>query len=109
MGYSVYWANNRWQGYGIPAYCDYPGCRVEIDRGMGYQHEEDNESSTPNVFCCEDHKYIDISSFEVEKKEHPDWLSHILTHESWEEWRQENPLLVDEYTKLLEVLKINGR
>lgn len=25
------------------------------------------------------------------KEEHPDWTKHILTHESWEEWRKENP------------------
>ena len=32
------------------------------------------------------------------KPEHPDWIKHLLTDESWEEWRKENP---DKVKKLL--------
>jgi hypothetical protein len=102
MGYSVYWANGRWQGYGIPAYCDYPGCSEEIDRGMRFQHEEDLENGTPSVFVCNKHQETLIEEIEVDyDREHPEWLKHILTDESWELWREENPEIVSKYKKLL--------
>ncbi len=31
--------DETWQrdiGYGVPAYCDHPGCMAEIDRGLSY-------------------------------------------------------------------------
>jgi len=31
--------DTRWQrdvGYGVPAWCDHPGCEAEIDRGLSY-------------------------------------------------------------------------
>lgn len=34
IGYDDKWKRDI--GYGVPAYCDYPGCRVEIDRGLSY-------------------------------------------------------------------------
>lgn len=103
MGYSVYWANDRWQGYDIPAYCDVKGCENKIDRGMGYQHEEDNEGSTPNVFCCNDHIDEPLVNLELDEglREHPDWLKHILNHDSWEQWRNENTEYVKDYQNLL--------
>jgi hypothetical protein len=101
MGYQVYWNNGRWQGYGVLAYCDCDGCYKEIDRGLGYQHEEDKENGTPEVFVCNDHQYIPINNINIDyKKEHPEWLSHILNHESWEQWRVENPTIVKEYELL---------
>ena len=100
MGYGVYWANGRWQGYEIPAFCDYPGCKEEIDRGMGWQHQEDEEEP-PSVFCCLDHTLEPIELFEVEEKEHPEWLKHILTDESWKEWRNKEPEIVKKYKAML--------
>lgn len=38
MGWSVGFDEN-WQrdiGYGVPAYCDHPQCKAEIDRGLDY-------------------------------------------------------------------------
>ncbi len=99
MGYGVYWTNGRWQGYGIPAYCDYPGCKEEIDRGMGYAH--DKEEMPSSVFCCKKHQEEKLNSFEVEEKEHPEWLNHILTDESWEKWRNEAPEMIEKYKKML--------
>ena len=100
MGYQVYWANGRWQGYGVPAYCDYPGCKEEIDRGIGYKHQDDDESP-PLVFCCTKHKYQDLPDyFEPEEKENPEWINHLLTDDSWEEWRIENPEIVEKYKSL---------
>ena len=102
MGYQVYWSNGRWQGYGVPAYCDYPGCKEEIDRGMGYSHTQDKEEPA-SVFCCDNHTHENINSFEVERKEHPDWLNHILTDDSWELWRSKNPESVKEYKIFLDI------
>lgn len=96
MGYSVYWHNGRWQGYGVPAYCDYPECKEELNRGMGYSHSQDNESP-PSVFCCDKHIYKDIESFEVEDKEHPEWINHLLNDNSWKQWRTLNPEIVEKY------------
>lgn len=101
MGYGLYWEYGRWQGYGVPAYCDYPGCHEEVDRGLGYRHEEDQEMP-PQVFCCAKHSNTPLDSFEVESKEHPEWLRWVLTHDSWEQWRQENPETVREYREMLE-------
>jgi hypothetical protein len=100
MGYSVYWSNRRWQGYGVPAYCDYPECKNEIDRGLGYQHEDDKENGTPSVFCCSDHQTYNYDEFNPDLTiEHPEWIEHVLTDDSWDEWRKENPELVNKYQK----------
>lgn len=90
MGYSVYWANGRWQGYGVPAYCDYPGCQEVINRGMGYQHPDDGGDLIPRVFVCNEHRYKDIESFDIKRKEHQDWIDHVKTDDSWKQWREEN-------------------
>lgn len=109
MGYQVYWVNNRWQGYGVPAYCDYPGCKEEIDRGMGYSHLEDSEGMTPNIFSCKKHESESPDSFEIDlKKEHPEWLNHILNDKSWNQWRTENPDIVTKYKELNQRLNITS-
>ena len=101
MGYSVYWANGRWQGYGVIAYCDYPKCKEIINRGMGCQHDSD-QMEPPSIFCCKTHKYYGLpEDYEPEEKEHPEWIEHILDHLSWEEWRNENPEIVERYKKYL--------
>lgn len=140
MGYSVYFSdkNNRWQGYGVPAYCDHPGCKNEIDRGMGYVCC-DNQDHTASCggFYCEEHKYLLIYQDDLENmsdeelkqlgidsreeqardeddgiiccahkpiefKELPSWLKHVLTDDSWEEWRNEEPESVKKYQALLD-------
>lgn len=97
MGYSVYWHNGRWQGYGVPAYCDYPGCNKEIDRGMGYSHKKGMNPDDP--FLCSTHKYKDLpDDFEIDyNKEHPEWINHLLKDDSWNLWRIENPEIVEKY------------
>lgn len=96
MGYQVYWANNRFQGYEVTAYCDYPGCTIEIDRGIAYSNYD---GTPPKVFCCTKHRDEPFNYLEmvIENKEHPDWLHHVLTDETWENWRKENPKLVEKY------------
>ena len=69
MGYSVYFSdkNNRWQGYGVPAYCDYPDCKNVIDRGMGYVCcENQNHMASCEHFFCEEHKYQYVYQDELE-------------------------------------------
>lgn len=38
MGWSLGW-DSTWDrdiGYGVPAFCDHPGCNKQIDRGLSY-------------------------------------------------------------------------
>ena len=99
MGYAVYWMNNRFQGYGVPAYCDCPGCQEKIDRGLGYQHEEEDRGAyAPSVFVCNNHQTTPIDEIDVDcSREHPEWLKHVLTDDSWKQWREENPERVKMY------------
>lgn len=102
MGYEVYWYNNRWQGYGVPAYCDYEGCYNKIDRGLGWAYSQEDEEP-PYIFCCETHDMINLEDFKFEEgKEHPEWLEWILTHDSWEEWRKQNLFTIEKYKKMLD-------
>lgn len=139
MGYSVYFSakNNRWQGYGVPAYCDHPNCQNVIDRGVGYICcDNPNHTASCGGFFCELHRYqlvyedqlhemseeeinrLGIDSREeqategdgiiccthapIETKEHHEWLNHVLTDESWAEWRKEEPEVVREYKEMLD-------
>ena len=34
------------------------------------------------------------------KPEHPDWVKHLLTDESWAQWREENPVEVEQMQEL---------
>lgn len=127
MGYQVYKVGKRWGGYGVPTICEYPDCKKEIDRGMSYAcgGEPFSEVGCDRYFCsehlvwftynestgkkCRHQKDCDCVSVDVclrcakgedpfpYKPEHPDWVKHLLTDESWAEWRKENP---DEVKKL---------
>lgn len=62
MGYSVYDqkinAVPRDAGYGVPAYCDHPGCFEIIDRGMGYACCGDPlHTASCGGFYCKEHRY----------------------------------------------------
>lgn len=117
---------SRWAGYGVPALCDWITCSEEIDRGMGYRCEQhgryalmidgeeisydawdDNpeadeewvESEGCEMHFCSDH-LEDTDNHDEEhtifKPDTPEWENHILTDESWETWRVENPEKVTE-------------
>lgn len=93
MGYSIGW-DSKWKrdiGYGVPAYCDHTGCNEEIDRGMGFQCE--SEECGCKKFYCSTHRYLtDQHTHEAPPARwHPDWRNHVLTDESWQKWRDENP------------------
>lgn len=52
--------DEKWQrdiGYGVPAYCDHPGCKAEIDRGLPYVcgGEPYGGSNGCGLYFCEKH------------------------------------------------------
>lgn len=111
MGWSVGFDSNwnRDIGYGVPAYCDYPGCTKEIDRGLSYVcgGEPYGGEKGCGLYFCEDHLYFhefrDREAKQVchrchtyklpykPKPDHPEWIRWKLTDASWEQWRKENP------------------
>jgi len=100
MGWSIGY-DEQWQrdiGYGVPAYCDYPTCDAEIDRGLSYVcggEAYGGERGCGLYFCEEhlDHRQLckrcvrGKDAFDP-KPEHPTWLHHKATDPSWEEWRK---------------------
>lgn len=108
IGYSEAWKRDI--GYGVPAYCDHPKCNRVIDRGLshvcGGEHDG-GEKGCGLYFCTDEH----LSGFSYDqrcpkcarydhkpykaKPDHPDWISHKLTDESWQQWRDENKAEVE--------------
>ena len=100
LGYDEHWERDI--GYGVPAYCDAPGCTEEINRGLGYvcgAEPHGGEKGCGLFFCGEHqkdgfqrcsrcHNYRD--PYEA-KPDHPKWIKWKLTDESWQRWRDENP------------------
>lgn len=101
-------AEGRWIGYGVPTECDHPDCHKKINRGMAYACGGDSISDPDEpgcgLFFCEEHLYWNQKDgvFTCERcleceepfKEKPDaeeWVRHMLTDESWQPWRDENP------------------
>lgn len=104
IGYDKRW--KRWIGYGVVAYCDHPDCNEEIDRGLAYvcANEEPYGGEGCGLYFCENHlQYHEELGFACErccsddlpyfdpKPEHPAWILHLLTDESWQQWRDEEP------------------
>lgn len=103
--------DERWKrdiGYGVPAYCDSPGCYAKIDRGLSYVcgGEPHGGDLGCGLYFCENHRTYhrfrgDAEGQEIcarcakhkppynPKHEHPEWLNHKATDPSWEEWRTE--------------------
>jgi len=106
MGWSIGYDSN-WKrdiGYGVPAICDHPGCDEEIDRGLAHVcgGEPYGGELGCGLYFCGKHLYVgqgdpqmcerccdEEPAFEP-KPDHPDWIKHKLTDESWQEWRGEN-------------------
>lgn len=93
--------DSNWQrdiGYGVPAFCDHPRCTVEIDRGLSYVcggEAYGGDKGCGLYFCaghgggflcprCEQRK----PPYKHPKPDHPDWLAHKRTDESWAGWRE---------------------
>lgn len=114
----------RWAGYGVPAECDWPDCTEMIDRGMGFKCEdhggyvlmldgepisysrfedepdaEEEWTQTPGcgLYFCEQHREDTTAHIAFRAKpDHPTWVNHMLTDESWADWRNDNPEKVAE-------------
>lgn len=106
MGYSVGRnSTGRDIGYGVPAFCDSPSCKTEIDRGMDYLCGDfQEEEKGCGLYFCSNHTFWNekektftcmrcLSGKDAyrEKPDHPDWARWKLTDESWKKWRKENP------------------
>lgn len=120
MGWSLGYDDN-WQrdiGYGVPALCDHPSCKKEIDRGLAYVcgSQPYGGDLGCGLFFCDDHLNIGIERkgqlvslcnkceqykqpYKKIKGDTEEWINHKLTHESWEKWRQENPEWVKKHSK----------
>jgi hypothetical protein len=117
LGFDTKW--NRDIGYGVPAYCDYPGCTEEIDRGLGYVCCSSQPYGGDNGcgrFYCGKHELWDFDEETDEQvcghpndhhvsPDHPGWMRWKLTDESWMRWRMENP---DDVRALIDVLGREG-
>lgn len=110
IGFDTTW--NRDIGYGVPAYCDHEECNTVIDRGLAHVcggEPYGGDEGCGLYFCgkhlwfAEDFKHQvcercrdGLLPFTV-KPDCPRWVKWKLTHESWAQWREENP---DEVAKL---------
>jgi hypothetical protein len=105
LGYDDNW--NRDVGYGVPAYCDHPGCNAEIDRGLSYVcgGEPYGGDEGCGLFFCGDH----MTGLDTLQRceccaqgkppfkpspDHPQWVQHQITDSTWASWRAQNPELV---------------
>lgn len=115
IGYDNRW--NRDIGYGVPAYCDHPGCTEEIDRGLAWvccgSEPYGGENGCGRYFCA-NHRaftYVDLNDNETDdadiltcahededhiSADHPEWVAHKLTDPSWQSWREEYPEVVQQ-------------
>lgn len=117
IGYDARW--KRWIGYGVPCFCDAPGCSEEIDRGLAFVcgGEPYGGEHGCGLFFCAAHRHShtfgrgrNAETVEVcarcdhhrlpykPKPEHSDWVHHLLTDSSWAKWRSEYPREVCELT-----------
>lgn len=106
IGFDTKW--HRDIGYGVPAVCDHPGCGAAIDRGLSYVcgGALHGGYSGCGLFFCGPHRmpagadraFVElcqacargIAPFEA-TADVPEWITHKLTHESWQRWRDQNP------------------
>lgn len=110
MGWSIGF-DRHWQrdiGYGVPAFCDHPRCRAEIDRGLSYVcgGEPYGGDRGCGLYFCGEHLsggwgpgVVPLCSRCRNRKppfaakpDHPDWTHHKMTDDSWAEWRAEQGL-----------------
>ena len=103
IGFDSNW--NRDIGYGVPAFCDHPKCKAEIDRGLSYVCGGDAYGGDHGcgLFFCSEHLsygrhrvqlcsrcYYRKPPF-IAKPDHPRWIEHKATDDSWAQWRSEQP------------------
>lgn len=112
LGYDRNW--NRDIGYGVPAYCDHPGCNEKIDRGLSYvcgsdpyggeygcglyfckKHLQFREPRGSGRFIQNCRRCMTYKQPYKPKPDHPEWMQWKLTDASWQRWRDENPEKVE--------------
>lgn len=115
--------NDRWAGYGVPAECDWADCAKRIDRGLGCKCEDHGgyelildgesidylriddepaaeeewvETAGCGLYFCESHRVLtDRHDGVAPKPDSAEWNAHILSDDSWQQWRDENPDVVE--------------
>lgn len=112
IGYDRTWRRDI--GYGVPAFCDYPRCQEEIDRGLAYvcAGQQPKGGDGCGLYFCEKHRSHYRERLGqccsrcwnyrppfAAKPDHPDWIAHKLTDESWAQWRAEHPDEVQQLTE----------
>lgn len=100
MGWQVGWDADwrRWVGYGVPAVCDHPACVEQIDRGLAYRCGDLDSGEGCGLFFCSAHKpgrccercMADEDPFDP-APDTAEWVEHMLTDPSWDEWRARTP------------------
>lgn len=97
MGWSIGY-DEKWQrdiGYGVPAFCDHPGCGAEIDRGLAHVCTDEMPHGGPDgcgLYFCHAHGGGECQHDGFKPTpDHPRWIAHKLTDDSWAQWRSENP------------------
>jgi hypothetical protein len=103
VGYDDRW--KRWIGYGVPAWCDHPGCYEEINRGLAYVcgGEPYGGDDGCGLYFCDKHLFFSNHSEHqlcgrcearkkpfIPSKDADEWTEHQMTDESWADWRKEN-------------------
>jgi hypothetical protein len=99
IGYDDHWRRDI--GYGVPAYCDHPGCDAEIDRGLSYvccdEEPYGGERGCGLYFCGKHRGFGGCSRCRNRKPpfpakpDHPRWIEHKLNDPSWVPWRAKHP------------------
>lgn len=99
IGFDTGW--NRDIGYGVPAYCDHPGCGKEIDRGLSHVcgGEPCGGDRGCGLYFCSEHLIEHARLPQLCRRchnrkepykptpDHPEWIEFKNTDESWAEWR----------------------
>lgn len=103
-------------GYGVPAFCDHPGCGKHIDRGLSYicGGEPYGHDRGCGLYFCEEHLMMNSKGIQLCERcyprvkkpfiptpDMPEWSKHKMTDESWAEWREENPEAVKDLERKL--------
>jgi hypothetical protein len=118
IGFDTTW--HRDIGYGVPAYCDFPGCGAIIDRGLSHVCGGEPYGGTRGcgLYFCEKHLSHYSPDFKTQlcqrcarhlqsfdpTPDHPMWIQHKLKDRTWKEWRDEKP---DEVKEMRAQLKAN--
>lgn len=101
LGYDINW--HRDIGYGVPAYCDHPGCMKVIDRGLSYVcgGEPYGGERGCGLYFCSEHLVWSPRLPQLCRRckrceepfdptpDHLDWLHHKATDPSWAELRKQ--------------------